>query len=103
MITSGELAIDPERYEVTVAGEPVDLTYLEFNALRYLAELNGRIATYDGLAAALWSEDATRTRRRLAVLISRIRSKLGAAGAERIRTVRQVGYRLTEPPQAIPG
>lgn len=100
MISSGQLAIDPERYLVTVAGEPVHLTYLEFNALWAIARLEGRIATYEQLTTALWNENSLQTRRRLTVLISRLRSKLGDAAGARVDTVMRVGYRLTEPPEA---
>lgn len=100
MIESGQLAIDPERYLVTVEGKPIHLTYLEFNALWAIARLNGRIATYDHLTAALWSEDTAKTRRRLAVLISRLRSKLGDTGGARVNTIMRVGYRLSEPSEA---
>ena len=85
---------------MTVAGEPVHLTYLEFNALWAIARLEGRIATYDQLTTMLWSEHSQQTRRRLTVLISRLRSKLGEAGADRVDTVMRVGYRLTEPREA---
>lgn len=100
MISSGQLSIDPERYLVTVEGQPVHLTYLEFNALWTIARLEGRIATYDRLTTALWSEDNARTRRRLTVLISRLRSKLGDDVGGRVDTVMRVGYRLTEPREA---
>ena len=100
MISSGQLAIDPERYLVTVAGEPVRLTYLEFNALWTIARLEGRIATYDRLTTELWNEHSSQTRRRLTVLISRLRSKLGEDAGARVDTVMRVGYRLTEPPEA---
>jgi len=94
---SGQLAIDPERYLVTVNGQPVHLTYLEFNALWAITRLEGRIATYDQLTTALWNEDSLQTRRRLTVLISRLRSKLGDGAGARVDTVMRVGYRLAEP------
>ena len=100
MITSGQLVIDPDRYLVIVAGDPVRLTYLEFNALWAIASLEGRIATYDRLTTAPWNEHTPLTRRRLTVLISRLRSKLGHHAASRVDTVVRVGYRLTEPPEA---
>lgn len=94
IIETGSLRIDRERYTVTVAGTPVRLTYLEFNALWYIASLDGRIAAYDRLAASLWGEPTQRSRRRLAVVLSRLRSKLGAEAAGYIDTVPRVGYRL---------
>ena len=100
MVSAGQLVIDPERYLVTVNGPPVHLTYLEFNALWAIARLEGRIATYDQLTTALWNEHTLQTRRRLTVLISRLRSKLGVAAGSRVDTVMRVGYRLAEPPEA---
>ena len=89
----GQLTIDRERFLATVDGSPVDLTYLEFSVLVLIVEQGGRVATYDALAIALWTEASATTRRRLAVLISRVRSKLGSA-ARYIDTVQRVGYRV---------
>lgn len=93
MIRAGDLAIDRERYLVTVHGEPVNLTFMEFNALWAIVAQSGRVVTYDALAEALWGRPVPHARRRLAVIVSRIRSKLGDA-AELIDTVTRVGYRL---------
>jgi len=93
MIRAGALAIDRERYLVTVHGEPVTLTFMEFNALWTIVAQSGRVVTYDALAEALWGTSVPHARRRLAVIISRIRSKLGDA-ADVIDTVTRVGYRL---------
>jgi len=93
MIRAGDLLIDRERYLVTVHGRPVRLTFMEFNALWYIVEQSGRVVTYDALAQALWGKPVPHARRRLAVIISRIRSKLGEA-ADIIDTVTRVGYRL---------
>ncbi|MDA1002044.1 MAG: winged helix-turn-helix domain-containing protein [Chloroflexi bacterium] len=94
IIEAANLRIDRERYAVTVSGTPIRLTYLEFNALWYIASLDGRIATYDRLAATLWGEPTQRSRRRLAVVLSRLRSKLGGDAAGYVDTVPRVGYRL---------
>ncbi len=86
--------IDRERYLVTFAGESVQLTYMEFHVLLRIAGGGGRVVSYDELALAFWGASSALTRRRLAVLVSRIRAKLGA-GARCIDTVKRVGYRLT--------
>ena len=93
MIRAGDLVIDRERYLVTVQGEPVRLTFKEFNALWAIVAQAGRVVTYDALAEALWGKPVPHARRRLAVIVSRIRSKLGDA-ADVIDTVTRVGYRL---------
>ncbi len=91
-ITLGDIVIDRERFLVTVAEQRVELTYMEFEALYLIACARGRVAPYATLAEALWGGLEREHRSRLAVLISRIRSKLGP-GAWHLQTVRQVGYR----------
>jgi len=93
MIHAGDLIIDRERFLVTVHGRPVRLTFLEFNALWAIAAQDGRVVSYERLAEALWGAPSPDARRRLAVIVSRIRAKLGdQAGV--IDTVTRVGYRL---------
>ena len=101
VIRSGEFTIDHERYEVTVAGTVVRLTYQEFNALWFIAEREGRVATYDQLSRELWGEIDGRARRRLAVLMSRLRAKLGSEGGTLLDTVTRVGYRLADPGSGV--
>lgn len=93
MIRAGALVIDRDRYLVTVSGRPVSLTFMEFNALWLIVAQSGRVVTYETLAEALWGPAVPHARRRLAVIISRVRSKLGEA-ADVIDTVTRVGYRL---------
>ena len=96
-IAVGELVVDRERFLVTVAEDPAPLTYMEFEALYVIAEAGGRVVAYERLAEALWGAAGDDHRARLAVLVSRIRSKLGPA-AQYLQTVRQVGYRLSSAP-----
>ena len=96
-IAVGDLVVDRERFRVTVADDPAPLTYMEFEALYVIAEAGGRVVVYDQLAEALWGAADDDHRARLAVLVSRIRSKLGPA-AQYLQTVRQVGYRLSSAP-----
>ena len=93
MIRAGHLTIDRDRYLVTVDGLPVRLTYMEFNTLLVIAEHAGRVVTYERLAEALWGTPGPEARRRLAVIVSRVRSKLGDA-SDAIDTVARVGYRM---------
>lgn len=90
------MEVDRERYLVRVAGRRVDLTFMQFQVLVAIAEQAGRVASYDTLTQRFWGASSERHRRRLAVLISRLRSKLGD-GARYIDTVHRVGYRLTPP------
>lgn len=96
IIRCGDLEIDRERYLVWVAGQRVHLTFMEFHVLVAIAEQAGGVASYDALTRQFWDASSDRHRRRLAVLVSRLRSKLGD-GARYIDTVHRVGYRLTPP------
>ena len=71
---------------------------MEFQALYLIACAGGRVAPYATLAEALWGGAEREHRSRLAVLVSRIRSKLGP-GAYYLQTVRQVGYRVARSPR----
>ena len=92
-IRYGDLQVDRERYLVTFAGQIVGLTYMEYRLLVRIAEAQGRVVSYDDLAISCWGDLSAVDRRRLAVLISRIRSKMGA-GSRYVSTVQRVGYRL---------
>lgn len=92
-ISTGPVTIDPARFRVTVHGERAHVTYLEFLALYLIASGHGRVIEYSALGDALWGLSGDQARRRLAVLLSRVRSKLGVAAAC-IETVPRVGYRL---------
>jgi two-component system alkaline phosphatase synthesis response regulator PhoP len=97
----GGLEVNRERYWVTVNGHAVRLTHMEFQILQRIAEAGGKVVRYDELARSIWGTPSRRTRRRLAVLVSRIRGKLGE-DAPPIETVRQVGYRLAPARDASP-
>jgi DNA-binding response OmpR family regulator len=86
------LIIDAERYEVRVDGEPVELTYKEFELLRYLASTPGRVLTREALLREVWGYDYLGGSRTVDVHIRRIRSKIEKGGRIFIRTVRGVGY-----------
>ena len=93
VIRYGDLQVDRERYLVTFAGQIVGLTYMEYRLMVRIAEAQGRVVSYDDLALSCWGDVSPVDRRRLAVLISRIRAKMGA-GARYLSTVQRVGYRL---------
>lgn len=96
IIRCGELEVDRERYLVSVAGRRVHLTFMEFNILVAIAKQVGKVASYDALTRQFWGASSAGHRRRLAVLVSRLRSKLGD-GARYIDTVQRVGYQLARP------
>ena len=98
-IEAGELRIDPARRTVELAGEPVQLTYVEFELLRALAAEPARVFTREMLLRALWGDSAYREPRTIDVHIRHLREKLerDAREPEYIFTVRGVGYRFRDP------
>ena len=97
IIKVGPLAINLEKYEVTVEGKKIILTTTEFKILEVLAEGNGRVFTRDQLLKKkrLWGDDKLVYDRTIDVHIKNLREKLGIAG-NLIKTVRSIGYKLEE-------
>ncbi len=93
-VRAGSLVLNLSTYEVTESGAPVDLTFKEYELLRYLATHRGRVCTRRHLLVRVWGEDYYGGPRTVDVHIRRIRSKIEAAGKEYIQTVRSVGYRF---------
>jgi DNA-binding response OmpR family regulator len=87
------LLIDEESYQARISGRVLDLTYKEFELLRYLAENPGRVFTREQLLGEVWGQDYFGGTRTVDVHIRRLRAKLGEA-EWLIGTVRNVGYRL---------
>ncbi len=90
----GELSIDEETYVVRLSGRPLDLTYREFELLKYLANNPGRVFTRGQLLQEVWGYDYYGGTRTVDVHIRRLRAKLGAEYEALIGTVRGVGYKL---------
>ncbi|MFM8733967.1 MAG: response regulator [Pirellulales bacterium] len=88
-----ELSIHPGRHEVTLAGQPVDLTYTEFALLQFLAKRPGWAYTRTQIVDAVKGEDYPVTERSVDVQVAGLRRKLGDFG-HYIETVRGVGYRF---------
>ena len=95
LFTAGSLAVDVKRRAVTVDGEPVILTYKEFELLCYLLENRGVVLSRDQILTKIWDYNYSGETRTVDVHIRTLRQKLGAAGAL-IETVRGVGYRLAQ-------
>ena len=92
----GPLRIDTDRHEVAVAGREVALTSTEYKLLLTLAERRGRLQSRDTLLQDVWGYHYTGDTRTVDTHVTRLRTKLGAAG-ELIRTVRGFGYKLEGP------
>ena len=91
----GELAIDPQRHLVTVAGNPLDLTVTEFRLLCHLVRRAGRVQTREVLLDKVWGYAYQGYARTVDTHIRRLRRKLGPL-SERIETVRGIGYRYQD-------
>ena len=97
-IEAGELRIDPARRTVELAGDPVQLTYVEFELLTTLAGEPARVFTREMLLRALWGDSAYREPRTIDVHVRHLREKLerDPREPEYIFTVRGVGYRFRD-------
>ncbi len=102
MLQLGPLRLDLESYRVVVAGRPLDLTYKEFELLRFLAERPGRVFTRPSLLRQVWGYDFYGGTRTVDVHVRRLRSKLGPEHEHLIGTVRGVGYRAVAPEDDAP-
>lgn len=97
MIRAGDLLIDPDTYSARLKGRPMDLTYKEFELLKFLAQHPGRVFTRDQLLREVWGYDYFGGTRTVDVHVRRLRAKLGAEYEGMIGTVRQVGYKFVQP------
>jgi DNA-binding response OmpR family regulator len=94
-IRSGEVTIDESTYTARLKGNVLDLTFKEFELLKYLAQHPGRVFTRSQLLQEIWGYDYFGGTRTVDVHIRRLRSKLGPEFEAIIGTVRNVGYRFT--------
>ena len=97
VVRLGELAIDTDTYRVTAAGRSLDLTFKEFELLRFLAQQPGRVFTRPALLREVWGYDFYGGTRTVDVHVRRLRAKLGPEHEHLIQTVRGVGYRAAAP------
>ncbi|WP_435299266.1 winged helix-turn-helix transcriptional regulator [Timonella sp. A28] len=96
-ISSGELYIDASGYTARLRGLPLDLTYKEFELLKYLVQHPGRVFTRAQLLQEVWGYDYYGGTRTVDVHVRRLRAKLGVEYEQIIGTVRNVGYRFDPP------
>ena len=93
-IKSGDLAVDLAKCEVTVGGKVVDLTFKEYELVKFLMSRKGRVLTREVLLNEIWGYDYFGGDRTVDVHIRRLRSKIEDANHTFIETVRNIGYRL---------
>ncbi|MDO8646095.1 MAG: response regulator transcription factor [Candidatus Planktophila sp.] len=96
-IRTGDVVIDESSYTARLKGNVLDLTFKEFELLKYLAQHPGRVFTRAQLLQEIWGYDYFGGTRTVDVHIRRLRSKLGPEFEAIIGTVRNVGYRFTMP------
>ncbi len=94
LVRVGGLEINLATYQVTIDGTPVDFTYMEYELLRFLVTHPNRVFSREALLSRVWGYDFYGGTRTVDVHVRRVRAKLGAEHAARIRTVRSVGYRF---------
>ena len=100
VLATGPLTIDENGYHAAVNGRPLDLTYTEFELLKYLAQHPGRVFSREQLLSDVWGYDYYGGTRTVDVHVRRLRAKLGVEFESLIGTVRNVGYRFS--PEGIP-
>ncbi len=93
----GDLFINASSYTARVRGVPLDLTYKEFELLKYLMAHPGRVFTRTQLLQEVWGYDYYGGTRTVDVHVRRLRAKLGVEYEQIIGTVRNVGYRFDPP------
>ena len=96
-IRTGDVVIDDNSYTARIKGRALDLTFKEFELLKYLAQHPGRVFSRAQLLQEIWGYDYFGGTRTVDVHIRRLRSKLGPEFESIIGTVRNVGYRFTLP------
>ncbi|MDR0488014.1 MAG: response regulator transcription factor [Propionibacteriaceae bacterium] len=94
-VTIGGIVIDEAAYSVWLDDEPLDLTYTEFELLKYLAAHPGRVFSREQLLTEVWGHDYYGGTRTVDVHVRRLRAKLGTEHESLVGTVRNVGYRFT--------
>jgi DNA-binding response OmpR family regulator len=96
-IRNGDLSIDEATYTARLRSRILDLTFKEFELLKYLAQHPGRVFTRAQLLQEVWGYDYFGGTRTVDVHVRRLRAKLGADHEQLIGTVRNVGYRFVNP------
>jgi two-component system alkaline phosphatase synthesis response regulator PhoP len=97
LIEYGPLMLNLETYQAVISSRPLDLTYMEYELLKFLATHPGKVFTREVLLSRVWGYEYYGGARTVDVHIRRLRAKLGEEHAGLIHTVRSVGYRFGQP------
>jgi DNA-binding response OmpR family regulator len=96
IIRYDSLLLNVETYQASIDGRPLDLTYMEYELLKFLSSSPGRVFTRETLLSRVWGYDYYGGARTVDVHVRRLRAKLGEEHAALIHTVRSVGYKFGE-------
>lgn len=99
IVRSGDVVVDDATYTAKLGRRTLDLTFKEFELLKYLAQHPGRVFTREQLLQEVWGYDYFGGTRTVDVHVRRLRAKLGPENESLIGTVRNVGYRFVVPPK----
>jgi DNA-binding response OmpR family regulator len=94
LLSFKDLSLNPLTYQATLAGAPMDLTFMEYELLRFLVANPLRVWSREQLLSKVWGYEYYGGARTVDVHVRRLRSKLGEGRSSWITTVRSVGYRF---------
>jgi DNA-binding response OmpR family regulator len=94
VVEYGDLALNLETYQAALSERPLDLTYMEYELLKFFATHAGKVFTREQLLSRVWGYEYYGGARTVDVHVRRLRAKLGEEHANWIQTVRSVGYRF---------
>ena len=96
IVEYGDLMLNLETYQAAFGQRPLDLTYMEYELLKFFATHPGKVFTREQLLSRVWGYEYYGGARTVDVHVRRLRAKLGEENAGLIQTVRSVGYRFGE-------
>jgi len=94
IVEYGDLVLNLETYQAALENRPLDLTYMEYELLKFFATHPGKVFTREQLLSRVWGYEYYGGARTVDVHVRRLRAKLGEEHASLIQTVRSVGYRF---------
>ena len=94
LVEHSGLVLNLETYQASFNGRPLDLTFMEYELLKFLAQSAGKVFTREMLLSRVWGYEYYGGARTVDVHVRRLRAKLGEEHANLIQTVRSVGYRF---------
>jgi DNA-binding response OmpR family regulator len=94
VVEYGDLALNLETYQASISDRPLDLTYMEYELLKFFTTHPGKVFTREQLLSRVWGYEYYGGARTVDVHVRRLRAKLGEEHAPLIQTVRSVGYRF---------